>query len=90
MPFWLTLATRDNRLRRLAVHVPTAVGFARQFADRRQALVDGRWRELHFPEPGHIALHRLARDGAPRRPDKELFEGVVIGLPGVRRYVIRT
>ena len=30
-----------------------------------------------------VALHRLARDGAAGRPLKELFEGVVIGLPDV-------
>ncbi len=30
-------------------------------------------------------MHRLARDRAARRPLKELFEGVEIGLPGVGR-----
>jgi hypothetical protein len=46
-------------------------------------MVDGS--EFHFPEPADVASHRLARDRAPRRPDKELFEGILVGLPGVRR-----
>jgi hypothetical protein len=32
----------DNRLRCFAVHVGAALGFGRQFADGRQALIDGR------------------------------------------------
>jgi len=32
---------RDNRLRRFAIHITTALRFGRQLADRRQALIDG-------------------------------------------------
>jgi hypothetical protein len=83
LPFWLTPATVTIAcVVSLSTYPQRWASLANlRIAVRRCLMVRGR--ELRFPEPSDVSLHRLARDRAARRPLKDLFEGIRVGLLGI-------